>query len=124
MLENYYVDVLSPEQAKECLSIDLESLTVHTEIQSGMMLMGANWDLSEIYELLENPNNITQIGGPHCIKNGHGLCVNRPNEKPLFIAHNNNLFEMAKLQLPIVYIDENGFPTRHQTNTQEALANG
>jgi len=94
MLENYYVDVLSPEQAKECLSIDLESLTVHTEIQSGMMLMGADWDLQEIHELLDDPNVIIQIGGSHCIAIGHGLVAIRPNDKPLFISHNEKLLEL------------------------------
>jgi len=103
MLENYYVDVLSPEQAKECLSIDLESLTVHTEIQSGMMLMGADWDLQEIHELLDDPNVIIQIGGSHCIAIGHGLVAIRPNDKPLFISHNEKLLELkAANQLSVV----------------------
>lgn len=104
-----YHDVLTPEQAKACLNVHQESLTVHTQIQSGMMLMGADWDLQEIHDLLDNPNVILQIGGSHCIAIGHGLVAIRPNDKPLFISHNDKLFELKNAnQLSVVKVPFDG----------------
>lgn len=63
---------ITPEEAIALL--DPNADRIHT-FRSGMILIGADWDKSDIIQTLkDNPDSI-QIGGEQCRAMGHGLVV-------------------------------------------------
>lgn len=88
--ENKYI--LTTEEALSFMK--KRSGSVHCQIQSGMTFIGADWDEEGVKEELENADKV-EIGGPNCIKMGHGIVVFPVNAKYQsdlrFFEHNDKL---------------------------------
>lgn len=59
---------------------------VHTFVQPGAgMFLGADWDVPQLEELLSG-GATAEVGGEHCRRSKHGVCVWRDGKSPLFVA--------------------------------------
>lgn len=72
---------LTPEQAIACLN---EGDQIHTFLNPGNILLGADWSREEVIETLQNHPDKIEIGGDQCRAMKHGLVVWRGDE-PVFI---------------------------------------
>jgi hypothetical protein len=61
---------------------------VHTVVQAGNVLIGADWSRASILELLRTSPR-REVTGPAAQAMGHGLAAVRPNGLPLFIETRN-----------------------------------
>lgn len=57
---------------------------IHTFLDAGGALVGANWDRAEILELLETSGR-REVTGPAAQGFGHGLAAYRADGVPVFI---------------------------------------
>jgi len=86
--------LLTPEQAKEVLSV--HNGKVHTFLNGGGMLIGADHDKESIYESIDNAD-ILEVTGPSAQAMGHGLGIFRKGAKNqgdiLFVETNMELLK-------------------------------
>jgi hypothetical protein len=57
---------------------------IHTVVQLGSILLGADWDRADILELLRTSPRL-DVTGPAAQASGHGLAAQRDDGRPLFI---------------------------------------
>jgi len=57
---------------------------IHTFLDGGIALIGADWDRAAILLLLENTER-REVTGPAAQSMGHGLAAYRADGKPVFI---------------------------------------
>lgn len=74
-------DELTPDEAIALLP---EGDEVHTFIQSGAMLIGADWPRGDVVELITARGGASR-SGPMATSMSHGLVVERSGDRPLFI---------------------------------------
>lgn len=84
---------LTPQQARDCLVI--EDKQVHNFMQAIFGLIGADWHIYDVEELLDNATSI-EIGGEHCRKLGHGIVAIKNGESYFFEADNDKLEKLEK----------------------------
>ncbi len=84
---------ITPQEAGECLIV--KDNQVHNFIQAGFGLVGADWDVQDVAELLDEATSI-EIGGEQCRKLGHGLVAIKEGEAYFFEADNDKLNELEK----------------------------
>lgn len=70
--------VLSPAEAMNLLRV--RDGSVHCQIQQGMIFTGADWPKKEVEKCFKESKKI-EIGGPNCLKMGHGIVVHPDKEK-------------------------------------------
>lgn len=74
--------------AEEAASLLNDGDNIHTFVNpNGAMLIGADWQRSEVIKLLEEQSGKIEIGGEMCRKMAHAIVVWRGND-PLFIENN------------------------------------
>lgn len=62
--------------------------TVHTFLSAPGALIGADWQRADLLALVTLAGD-AEIGGPQCMKVGHGVVIHRQSgPSPLFCAHN------------------------------------
>lgn len=71
-------DTLTKEQVYDLLP------TIHTFMNPGGMLLGADWGLAAIVELIENAKRIS-IGGEMCRGMGHGIAVEQQDGRFIWL---------------------------------------
>ena len=58
---------------------------IHTFLDGGTALIGANWDRADILALLREAGPEIEATGPAARSVGHGLAAYRPDGVPVFI---------------------------------------
>ena len=66
--------------AEEAISILPDSDEIHTQIQKGMMFIGADWSREDIIDKIHK-SEIREITGPFARGMGHGLVLYNKNAK-------------------------------------------
>ena len=84
---------LKPQQALDCLII--KEKQVHNFIQAGFGLIGADWNIQQVTECLDEANSI-EIGGEQCRQLGHGIVVIKGENVYFFEADNKKLELLEK----------------------------
>lgn len=79
---------LTKEQALDCLII--KDKQVHNFIAAPFGIVGADWNIEEVKQCLEEAKHI-EIGGEQCRKIGHGVAVICKNDIYFFEADNEKL---------------------------------
>ena len=59
--------------------------TVHTFLQAGPTLLGADWDRAKILELLRQADPEIELTGPAAQSMGHGMAAYDEDGTPVFI---------------------------------------
>lgn len=80
--------VLTKEQALSCLII--KGNQVHNFVPAPFGIIGADWNIEDVKECLENANSI-EIGGGQCRNLGHGIAVIKEENVYFFEADNDKL---------------------------------
>jgi hypothetical protein len=75
--------LLSPDEA---MALFHEGEYVHTQYDSGCMLIGADRSRADLKKTLEEAVQI-EIGGPACRAAGHGIAVWEDERTILFVQH-------------------------------------
>lgn len=65
---------------EEAISILPDGDVIHTQIQKGMMLIGADWSREDIIDKIQKSERI-EITGPHARAMGYGLALCGKNAK-------------------------------------------
>ena len=78
--------MLTPEQAESMLA---EGDTVHTFLNPGGILLGADWNRQEAVDLIKSSHQ-REIGGSMCQSMGHELVVWRDEQTPVYMATKTN----------------------------------
>jgi hypothetical protein len=73
--------LLTPEQAEALLP---DGGDIHTFLNPGGMLLGADWRREQVLELLRTSDR-REVTGPAAQSMGHGLCAFRDDGVPVFI---------------------------------------
>jgi hypothetical protein len=58
---------------------------IHTFMQAGPVVIGADWDRAKILELLREAGPEIEVTGPSAQSMGHGLAAYRADGEPVFI---------------------------------------
>lgn len=59
--------------------------TIHTFLDGGVSLIGADWDRSAILALLRDAHPEIEVTGPAAQSMGHGMAAYRADGTPVFI---------------------------------------
>lgn len=60
--------------AEEAIGLLPDGDEIHTQIQQGMMFVGADWSREDIIDKIKK-SDIREITGPHARRMGHGLAL-------------------------------------------------
>lgn len=66
--------------ADEAVSLLPGGDEIHTQIQNGMMFIGADWSREDVITKIEN-SDVREITGPHARAIGHGLVLYNQDAK-------------------------------------------
>lgn len=66
--------------AEEAISILPDGDEIHTQIQKGMMFIGADWSREDIIDKIKK-SEIREVAGPNARSMGHGLVLYNRNAK-------------------------------------------
>lgn len=66
--------------AEEAISLLPDTDEIHTQIQSGMMFVGADWSRDDIIDKIQK-SEICELTGPIARGMGHGLALYNKNAK-------------------------------------------
>lgn len=72
-----------------------ETEEIHTTVDAGWAVLGADWDRKKVLEEMERATEI-RVSGPNAQASGHGLAIPYPadNKVWLFIQTSRNLLEI------------------------------
>lgn len=65
---------------EEAISILPDGQEIHTQIQNGLMLIGADWSREDIIDKIQK-SDIREVTGPYARAMGHGLALYNKNAK-------------------------------------------
>ena len=84
---------LTPQQAFDCLEI--KDRQVHNFIQAGFGLLGADWDIQDVQECLDEATSI-EIGGKQCRALRHGIVAIKGKKAYFFEANEKKLKQLEE----------------------------